>query len=191
MSIVRYDTNIIEKMKNLIKVCCPNVQIEPRKDKLTVHARVNGSAAFHLLSNGISRCCGGCWSTTIYLLYVDIVIPGITTNDGCYSPQILRPHCSIYMKKEEKIKGDKSSGVYEFIELPPSFWAMNQRWFDENNFVDVLFGFREHGKSGDKDVVKDGDVNEMHYRPTRLFNASEVGCLLDKVIEFIRMWCDV
>ena len=191
MSIVRYSVDSIKTMKACISVCCPKVQLESRNDKLTVHARVNGSAAFHLLGNGISRCCGGCWSTTIYLLYVDIVIPGITTNSGHYSPQILRPHCSIYMKKEEKSKGDKPSGAYELIELPPSFWAMNQRWFDENNFMDVLFGFREHGECGKSEVKKDGNANEMHYRPTRLFNASEVGWLLDKVIEFIRMWCDV
>ena len=191
MSIVRYDTKIIKRIRGFIKTACPNIQSVISGNKVTVHARVNGSAAFHLLGNGISRCCGGCCSPTIYLLYIDFVIPGITTNSGHYSPQILRPHCSIYMKKEEKSKGDKPSGADGVIELPPSFWAMNQRWFDENNFVDVLFGFREHGKRGKSRVKKDGDANEMHYRPTRLFNASEVGWLLDKVIEFIRMWCDV
>ena len=191
MSIVRYSEDVIKMMKSCISTHCPKVQLDSRNDKLTVHARVNGSAAFHLLGNGISRCCGGCWSTTIYFLYIDVVIPGITTNSGHYSPQILRPHCSIYMKKEEKGKNDKNASAFELIELPPSFWAMNQRWFDENHFVDVLFGFREHGMCGGKDVVTKGDAKELHYRPTRLFNVSEVGWLTDKVIEFVRMWCDV
>ena len=57
--------------------------------------------------------------------------------------------------------------------------------------MDLLFGYKEHRGSGKAAVVKRGDALQMHYRPTRLFNVSEVGWLTDKVIEFVRMWCDV
>lgn len=127
-------------------------------------------------------------------LAVNIVFPGITNNVGRNAPLLLQPHCSFFILIETKTKDGKFNGLAE--ELPLNFWAMNQSWFDENGFVDMLFGCKEHGNDG-KDLIdvskntKVWNVGELNYRPTRLFNVSEVGWLTDKVIEFIRMWCDV
>ncbi len=124
-------------------------------------------------------------------LAVNIVFPGITVNADKNAPLLLRPHCSFFILVKTKIKNGKLKELTE--ELPLNFWAMNQKWFDENCFVDMLFGCKEHGNDGKDliDVATKGDAKEMHYRPTRLFNVSEVGWLTDKVIEFVRMWCDV
>lgn len=127
-------------------------------------------------------------------LAVNIVFPGITNNVGRNAPLLLQPHCSFFILTETKTKDGKLNGLAE--ELPLNFWAMNQSWFDENGFVDMLFGCKEHGNDG-KDLIdvskntKVWNVGELNYRPTRLFNVSEVGWLTDKVIEFVRMWCDV
>lgn len=121
-------------------------------------------------------------------LAVNIVFPGITVNAYRNAPLLLRPHCSFFMKSGSDV-GAALKATSE--ELPLNFWAANQKWFDENKFVDVLFGFKEHGWNGILPIVRTGNAKEMHYRPTRLFNVSEVGWLTDKVIEFIRMWCDV
>lgn len=124
-------------------------------------------------------------------LAVNIVFPGITVNADKNAPLLLQPHCSFFILLETKTKNGKPKALTE--ELPLNFWAMNQKWFDENGFVDMLFGCKEHGNNGKDliDVAIDGEVEKLHYRPTRLFNVSEVGWLTDKVIEFIRMWCDV
>ena len=120
-------------------------------------------------------------------LAVNIVFPGITNNAYQNAPLLLQPHCSFFILSLPE-------GVNAITEeLPLNFWAANQKWFDENCFVDMLFGCKEHGNNGQAliDVATEGDVEELHYRPTRLFNVSEVGWLTDKVIEFVRMWCDV
>ena len=124
-------------------------------------------------------------------LAVNIVFPGITNNVGRNAPLLLQPHCSFFILIETKTKDGKLNGLAE--ELPLNFWATNQRWFDENCFVDMLFGCKEHGNDGRNltDVAIEGEVEKLHYRPTRLFNVSEVGWLTDKVIEFVRTWCDV
>lgn len=121
-------------------------------------------------------------------LAVNIVFPGITVNAYRNAPLLLRPHCSFFMKSGVDVMAALKANSEE---LPLNFWAMNQSWFDENHFVDVLFGYKEHRGNGKSAVVKRGDVAQMHYRPTRLFNVSEVSWLTDKVIDFIRMWCDV
>ena len=128
-------------------------------------------------------------------LAVNIVFPGITVNAYRNAPLLLQPHCSFFILKETKTENRKLKELVE-EELPLNFLAMNQRWFDENGFVDMLFGCKEHGNDG-KDLInvskntKVWNVGELNYRPTRLFNVSEVGWLTDKVIEFVRMWCDV
>ena len=122
-------------------------------------------------------------------LAVNIVFPGITVNADKNAPLLLQPHCSFFILLETKNRKFKELAE----ELPLNFWAMNQSWFDENHFVDMLFGCKEHGNNGKDliDVAIEGEVEKLHYRPTRLFNVSEVGRLTDKVIEFVRMWCDV
>ena len=120
-------------------------------------------------------------------LAVNIVFPGVTINAHKNAPLLLRPHCSFFILVETKTKKRKPKELVE--ELPLNFWAKNQKWFDENDFVDILFGYKEHRTNGN--VVTKGNAKAMHYRPTRLFNVSEVGWLTDKVIEFVRMWCDV
>jgi hypothetical protein len=121
-------------------------------------------------------------------LAVNIVFPGITVNAYRNAPLLLQPHCSFFMKSGVDVTAALKANSEE---LPLNFWAMNQRWFDENKFVDVLFGYKEHGWNVILPIVRKGDSKELHYRPTRMFNISEVGWLTDKVIEFIRMWCDV
>ena len=121
-------------------------------------------------------------------LAVNIVFPGITVNAYRNAPLLLRPHCSFFMKSGSDVDAALRATSEE---LSLNFWKTNQCWFDENDFVDILFGYKEHRGSGKAAVVKRGDVLQMHYRPTRLFNVSEVGWLTDKVLEFVRMWCDV
>lgn len=123
-------------------------------------------------------------------LAVNIVFPGITVNADKNAPLLLQPHCSYCMKSGSDVTAALKA---DSEELPLNFWAVNQKWFDEICFVDMLFGCKEHGNNGKDliDVAIEGEVEKLHYRPTRLFNVSEVGWLTDKVIEFVRMWCDV
>lgn len=121
-------------------------------------------------------------------LAVNIVFPGITVNAYQNAPLLLFPHCSFFMKSGVDVKAALSASSEE---LPDCFWNINQPWFDLHQFIDCLFGYKEHRGNGKSAVVKRGEAAQMHYRPTRLFNVSEVGWLTDKVIDFIRIWCDV
>lgn len=129
------------------------------------------------------------WGTSSDVwLGVDFVIPGLSENEGMYAPTLLRSHVSFYIKRAE----DNSVKDANADELPENFWTLNQGWFDKYNFNDVAFNYKEHGWSGYCCVLpKNPDLEKVYFRPTRMFNISEVGWLADKVIEFIRMWCDV
>lgn len=185
MSIIRYDINMIKRIKTEIHTACPTVHLAKRKDMVNVVVRLDcvGIPCVSKITKNFG-CKGRCTKTDCWLC-IDFVFPGITKNRGYYSPLILCPHCSIYIKKQTR------KWRLEVCELPDLFWKANQHWFDKNDFLDVLFGFREHDRSGAKPVVTSGDMNEMHYRPARVFNASNVDLLTKKVIYFLQVWGNV
>ena len=122
-------------------------------------------------------------------LGIDVLLPGDTQNEGLYSPTLLRPSVSFYCKdmnyKNNKRKSDKIQ--WKASELPVPFFAANLSWFQENNFVDVAFGYKEHGYMR---ILAKG-APQAYFRPTRFWNIAEAGHVTDLIVEFVRMWCKV
>ena len=116
-------------------------------------------------------------------LGVDVLLPGYTKNSGCYSPTLLRPSVSFYYKYGTPEK------VLDLVatELPVNFFATNQAWFQAHQFVDVAFGYEEHGYLR---ILAKG-APQAYFRPTRFWNISEEGHITDLIVEFVRMWCNV
>ena len=116
-------------------------------------------------------------------LGVDVLVPGYTKNAGCYSPTLLRPSVSFYYKRGTPDKVLDLAAT----ELPINFFAANQAWFQAHQFVDVAFGYKEHGYVR---ILAKG-APQAYFRPTRFWNIAEAGHVTDLIVEFVRMWCKV
>lgn len=109
-----------------------------------------------------------------YWLGVDVLIPGYKHTGKRGFPSLVNFSVSFYQKV-----GEPSDVLGKHaLTLASAFFAKNRAWFERKGFQDLVFCGTE---SMEKNCT----------RPTRYWNASEIGHVTDLTVEFVRVWCKV